>query len=171
MLTIALTGRPNVGKSTLYNRLANVKHAIVQNTPGVTRDWREGVGNIGPLNFKLLDTAGLDKSKKEDELSARMVRQTEMAISHADIILFIVDAKAGVTPVDEFFAKWIRKQNKPVILVVNKCENRKVLENSHEYYSLGFGEAVYISAEHGEGMAELYYKIDQQEILSPQKKI
>ena len=121
MFTLALVGRPNVGKSTLFNRFARKKLAIVDDRPGVTRDWREAEGFLYDRSFRILDTAGLEESF-DDSIQGRMRQQTESAIKHADAILFIVDGRAGITPMDEHFANWLRKQKKPVILVVNKCE-------------------------------------------------
>jgi GTP-binding protein len=156
MLTLALVGRPNVGKSTLFNRLAGKKLAIVDNTPGVTRDWREAPGFLFDRTFRILDTAGLEESF-DDSIQARMRQQTEAALQHADVILFIVDGRAGITPLDQHFASWLRKQKKPVILAVNKCENNKVIQSAMaESYSLGLGEPVPISAEHGAGMEDIY---------------
>ncbi|MFN7038566.1 MAG: ribosome biogenesis GTPase Der [Alphaproteobacteria bacterium] len=158
--TVALIGRPNVGKSTLFNRLTGKKHAIVYDTPGVTRDRREGHGKIGPLSFKLIDTAGLEEVK-EDSLQKRMMRQTELAIGTADVILLLTDARSGINEDDKYFAKWARKHSKPVILVINKAENRDFIRDSiNESYKLGLGEPVCISAAHGEGLVDLYDAIE-----------
>jgi len=157
-LTLAILGRPNVGKSTLFNRLVGRRLALVDDTPGVTRDWREGEGAIADLAFRLLDTAGLDEGGA-GSLPGRMRVQTEAALAHADIALFLVDARAGITPMDEYFAQWLRGRNTPVILVANKGEGRRGEEGAYEAYGLGLGDPVVISAEHGEGLGELYQAI------------
>jgi GTPase len=154
-VTIAILGRPNVGKSTLFNRLVGRKLALVDDQPGVTRDRREGEGQIGDLKFRLFDTAGLDAAKKES-LEARMSAQAETAIDEADLVFFVIDARAGVTPVDREFAARIRKRGKPVILIANKVEGREAAAGVSEAYSLGFGQPLAISAEHGEGMELIY---------------
>ncbi len=154
-VTIAILGRPNVGKSTLFNRLVGRKLALVDDQPGVTRDRREGEASIGDLKFRLFDTAGLDSAKKES-LEARMSAQAETAIDEADLVFFVIDARAGVTPVDREFAQRVRKRGKPVILLANKVEGRDAAAGVAEAYSLGFGQPLAISAEHGEGMEEIY---------------
>ncbi len=153
--TLAIIGRPNVGKSTLYNRLTGTKHAIVDDTPGVTRDRREGKGRIGPLQFNVVDTAGLEEAPP-DAMESRMRSQTEKAVTQADLILMLVDGRAGILPSDQHFANYLRKKGKPVVLVVNKCEGKYGSGTIAEGYRLGFDEPVPISAEHGEGMADLY---------------
>ncbi|WP_340150074.1 ribosome biogenesis GTPase Der [uncultured Sneathiella sp.] len=153
--TVAIIGRPNVGKSTLFNRLVGKKLALVDNTPGVTRDRREGEGSISNLNFRVIDTAGLEE-KFDDSLEGRMRRQTEIALEEADVALMLIDAKAGVTPLDEHFAGWLRRAKTPVILVANKCEGKAGEPGLMESYALGLGDPVALSAEHGEGMAELF---------------
>ena len=153
--TAAILGRPNVGKSTLFNRLVGKKLALVDNTPGVTRDRREGEASISNLHFRIIDTAGLEE-KFDDSLEGRMRRQTEIALNEADVVLMLIDAKAGVTPLDEHFAGWLRRSKTPVILVANKCEGKAGETGLMESFSLGLGEPVGISAEHGEGMAELF---------------
>ena len=159
MFTLALIGRPNVGKSTLFNRLAGKKLAIVDDTPGVTRDWREADGWLFDRHMRIIDTAGLEESFDES-IQGRMRRQTEAALKEADAALFIVDGRAGLTPMDEHFADWLRRQNKPVILAVNKCENEKAVQGAMaESYALGLGEPIPISAEHGTGMEELYHAL------------
>ncbi|MCA0432330.1 MAG: ribosome biogenesis GTPase Der [Proteobacteria bacterium] len=155
MATVAILGRPNVGKSTLFNRLVGQKLAIVDDTPGVTRDRREGEARLGDLHFSLFDTAGLDDARK-GSLEARMSAQSEEAARLADVILFVIDARAGVTPTDKDFAVRIRKLGKPVILVGNKAESRAALPGLGEAHALGFGEPVAISAEHAEGLYELH---------------
>lgn len=153
--TVAILGRPNVGKSTLFNRLVGQKIAIVDDQPGVTRDRREGMAKLADLNFRLFDTAGLDDAKK-GTLEARMSAQSEEAARLADVVLFVIDARAGVTPTDREFAGRVRKLGKPVILVGNKAESRAALPGLGEAYALGFGEPIAISAEHAEGLDGLY---------------
>lgn len=158
MFTVAIIGRPNVGKSTLFNRLVGKRLALVDDTPGVTRDRRSGDGKIGDISFNVIDTAGLEEANIES-LEGRMRAQTEAAILEADICLFLIDARAGVTPVDEHFADFLRLSDKPIIPVANKAEGKKGEAGYYEAYRLGFGEPVPISAEHGEGMADLYQAI------------
>ncbi len=153
--TVAILGRPNVGKSTLFNRLVGRKIALVDDQPGVTRDRREGLAQIGDLTFRVFDTAGLDDAKKET-LEARMSAQAEMAVEEADLVFFVIDARAGITPIDRKFAEKIRKFGKPVRVVANKAEARMAEAGVLESYSLGFGEPLAVSAEHGEGMESLY---------------
>ena len=158
MTKLAIVGRPNVGKSTLFNRLAGKKLAIVDDTPGVTRDRREARGRLGDLEFTLIDTAGFEDAT-DASLEARMRAQTEVAIRDADVILFLIDARVGVTPVDESFAALLRRADKPVVLGANKAEGRAGVTGINEAYALGLGEPIPLSAEHGEGMAELYAAI------------
>jgi GTPase len=153
--TVAIIGRPNVGKSTLFNRLVGRRLALVDDEPGVTRDRREGEGKLGDLSFKLIDTAGLERAS-EESLSARMQAQTAAAMAQADVVLFLVDARTGATPADRGFADLARKSGKPTILVANKSEGRAAEAGVLDAYSLGLGEPVAISAEHGEGLASLY---------------
>jgi GTP-binding protein len=153
--TIAIIGRPNVGKSTLFNRLVGQKLALVDDTPGVTRDRREGAAKLGDLEFTIIDTAGLDEGAK-GSLTARMQEQTETAIELADALFFVIDARMGLTPNDRAFADFARRANKPVLLLANKSEGKHGEVGAMESYALGLGDPIQISAEHGEGMGELY---------------
>lgn len=161
--TVVIAGRPNVGKSTLFNRLTGKQYALVDDMPGVTRDRREGIANLGGMEFTVIDTAGLEDAP-EGSLAARMSAQTEHAIDEADVTLLVIDGRVGITPIDKYFAQLIRKKRAKVILVVNKAEGGRVSNAISEAYSLGFGEPVAISAAHGEGLAELY------EVLAPFSK-
>jgi GTPase len=152
--TLALVGRPNVGKSTLFNRLVGRRLALVDDQPGVTRDLREGAARLGDLTFTAIDTAGLEEATDES-LQGRMRRLTERAVEMADACLFIIDARAGVLPADEVFADILRKKSAHVILAANKAEGRAGESGLIEAYSLGLGEPLRLSAEHGEGMSEL----------------
>lgn len=156
--TLAIVGRPNVGKSTLFNRLVGKKLALVDDTPGVTRDRRGGEGRIADLKFNLIDTAGLEEGE-EGSLSERMKEQTLQALQESDVALMLYDSRAGVTPLDEHFAAWLRKVNDKVILCANKCEGKLADAGVYEAYSLGLGEPIPLSAEHGEGLGELYQAI------------
>lgn len=162
LLTIALIGRPNVGKSTLYNRLTRSDEAIVDNRPGVTRDWREGEGKLADLRFNIIDTAGLEEAKPT-ELTGKMYAQTSYVVDQADLILIVVDGTAGVTTEDEKFARVIRATGKEIILVVNKCESAKKSQLATEAYRLGFEQTIFISAAHGENMVDLYEAITSAE--------
>jgi GTP-binding protein len=153
--TIAIIGRPNVGKSTLFNRLVGQKLALVDDEPGVTRDRREGAGRLGDLEFTVIDTAGLDEGAK-GSLTARMQEQTETAIKLADALMFVIDARAGLTPNDRAFADFARRADKPVVLIANKSEGKQGETGAMEAYALGLGEPIQVSAEHGEGMSDLY---------------
>jgi GTPase len=153
--TVAIVGRPNVGKSTLFNRLVGARRALVDDQPGVTRDRREGQGRLGDLCFKVIDTAGLEDSAAES-LSGKIQAQTAAAVAQADAVLFLVDARAGATGADRAFADLVRKSGKPAILIANKSEGPAGEAGALESYSLGLGDPVAISAEHGEGLADLY---------------
>ncbi|WP_137155369.1 ribosome biogenesis GTPase Der [Rhizobium sp. FKL33] len=152
--TVAIVGRPNVGKSTLFNRLVGKKLALVDDTPGVTRDRRPGDAKLMDLRFRIIDTAGLEEAD-EESLEGRMRQQTELAIDEADLTLFVVDAKMGLTPVDSTLAEMLRRRGKPVVLVANKSEARGSDAGFYDAYGLGLGEPCPISAEHGEGMLDL----------------
>ncbi|MFB9948128.1 ribosome biogenesis GTPase Der [Rhizobium puerariae] len=152
--TVAIVGRPNVGKSTLFNRLVGKKLALVDDTPGVTRDRRPGDAKLVDLKFRIIDTAGLEEAGP-DTLEGRMRAQTEAAIDDADLTLFVVDAKSGLTPLDKTFGELLRRSGKPVVLVANKSEARGSDAGFYDAFTLGLGEPVPISAEHGEGMLDL----------------
>src|SRR5690242_13848201 len=162
---VAIVGRPNVGKSTLFNRLVGRRAALVDDTPGLTRDWRSGEGRLGDLDFAVIDTAGLEEAAPKS-LEARMRKQTERAVERADAVLFLVDARAGLTALDEHFARWLRKLGSKVVLVANKAESRAAIPGLGEVHRLGFGEPVAISAEHGEGLADLHEAIQR---LAPER--
>jgi GTP-binding protein len=153
--SVAIVGRPNVGKSTLFNRLVGKRLALVDDLPGVTRDRREGRARLGDIAFTAIDTAGLEDSAPES-LTGRMQAQTEAAIGAADAILFLIDARTGPVPVDRAFADLVRRSGKPAILVANKSEGRAAQAGIGEAYALGLGDPVPISAEHGEGLSDLY---------------
>src|SRR5215831_13101332 len=153
--TVAILGRPNVGKSTLFNRLVGRRLALVDDQPGVTRDRREGGARLGDLNFTVIDTAGLEAGTSES-LTRRMQAQTDAALAAADAVLFLIDARAGAIPADRAFADLVRRADKPAIVVANKSEGRAAQAGLLEAYELGLGEPVAISAEHGEGLADLY---------------
>jgi GTP-binding protein len=154
-LTLAILGRPNVGKSTLFNRLVGKRVAIVDDRPGVTRDRREGEAKLADLSFRVIDTAGFEDARGDD-LAARIQAQTERALGEADLALLLIDARAGLTPMDEALARAVRASNKPVVLIANKCEGRAGSGGLLEAFRLGLGEPIALSAEHGEGMGELY---------------
>src|SRR6516225_8913250 len=151
---IAIVGRPNVGKSTLFNRLTGKRAALVSDTPGLTRDRREGEAWIGGHAMRLMDTAGLEEAAP-GSIASRMRAQSEAAIGCADLVLFVLDARAGVMPADAAFARVVRNWGRPVVLVANKCEGRAGSEGFYDAYRLGLGEPIAVSAEHGEGVADL----------------
>ncbi len=154
MLKVSVIGRPNVGKSTLFNRLAGKKLALVHDQPGVTRDWREAQGSLFDLDFTVIDTAGVEEADKES-LAGRMTTTTKSALEQSDVALFVVDARIGLTSTDRDVASILRKSSKPIILVANKCDNN-LPDGFDELHALGLGEPVAISAEHNLGMRDLY---------------
>jgi GTP-binding protein len=153
--TIAIVGRPNVGKSSLFSRLVGRRLALVDDRPGVTRDRREGEAHLGDLEFTVIDTAGLEEAAPES-LSGRMRAQTETAIGQADAIFFMIDARVGPTPEDKAFAALVHKSGKPAVLIANKCEGKAGQAGRYDAYALGLGEPIPISAEHNEGLSDLY---------------
>jgi len=170
--TVAIVGRPNVGKSTLFNRLVGKRLALVDDRPGVTRDRREGDGKLLDLEFRVIDTAGFED---EDPLSlpGRMRQQTEAAVREADVALFLIDAREGVTPMDEEIANWLRAEDAPVVVAVNKAEGRQGETGRLEAFSLGLGEPIAISAEHGEGVVDLFESlrpfIEREQVDEPEE--
>ena len=171
-VTVALVGRPNVGKSTLFNRFVGKKLALVDDRPGVTRDRREGEGHLGDLDFIVVDTAGLEEGFA-DPLLDRMRGQTERAIESADIILFMIDTRSGLTPADQHFANRVRRSSKPVILLANKAEGKSGILDSYEAFKLGLGDPIPMSAEHGEGLDSLYLAMRENwpyEVVIPKKR-
>ena len=155
---VVIAGRPNVGKSTLFNKLAGRRYALVSDTPGVTRDFKDAEAMLRGRMVRLIDTAGLEESAP-DTLYGRMRASSESAVGRADLVLFVVDGRAGVTPADEHFASWLRRQGRPVLLVVNKAEGRAGSNAALEAFSLGLGSPVAVSAEHGDGLADLMGEI------------
>ena len=158
MPVIAIVGRPNVGKSTLFNRLVGRRLALVDDQPGVTRDRREGAAAIGDLEFTAVDTAGLEDAD-EESLAGRMTAQTVAAMRDADVILFVIDARTGVVPDDRHFADLVRRSGKPFVLVANKAEGKEGMAGAYDAFRLGLGEPIALSAEHGEGFADLFQAI------------
>jgi GTP-binding protein len=156
--TVVIAGRPNVGKSTLFNKLAGRRHALVSDTPGVTRDRKEAEAMLRGRAVRLIDTAGLEEAAP-DTLPGRMRASSEAAVGQADLILFVIDARAGITPADSHFAAWLRRQGRPVLLIANKAEGRAGAAAALEAYSLGLGEPLAVSAEHGEGLSQLMAEI------------
>src|SRR5437868_5558431 len=154
-LTVAIVGRPNVGKSTLFNRLAGSKLAIVDDTPGVTRDWHMAESNFAGIPLRIIDTAGFDEGPP-GSLTARILAQTNAAVAQADICLLVVDARDGITAGDRIVADALRKSGKRVVLLANKAESASSEANVLEASALGLGDAIAVSAEHGLGLAELY---------------
>jgi len=153
--TVAIVGRPNVGKSTLYNRLVGKREALVDDAPGLTRDRREGEASLGGLAFMAIDTAGLEEADP-DTVEAKMLAQSERAIADADLVLFLIDARAGVTPLDRHFAALMRRSGRPLAVIANKCEGKGGEAGLLEAFDLGLGEAIPVSAHHGEGISDLY---------------
>ncbi len=168
-LKVAIIGRPNVGKSTLFNRLAGRKTALVAAEPGLTRDRREAEARLADLELRITDTAGFERAKARD-LASRMRAQTEQAVAEADVALFLIDAREGVTALDRDLANWLRRLKKPVVLVANKTEGSGGAGGIAEAYGLGLGEPVAVSAEHGEGMAELYEALLPYAAAKPEEK-
>ena len=156
--TVAIVGRPNVGKSTLFNRLAGRRLAIVDDTPGVTRDRKTAPARLRGRDVLLMDTAGLEEAPPET-IPGRMRAQSERAVADADLIVFVVDVQSGLTPADHHFADWLRRQGRPLLLVANKSEGRAGAAAAMEAYALGLGDPVAVSAEHGEGIAALMAEI------------
>ena len=159
MFKLAVIGRPNVGKSTLFNKLTGRKLAIVDDRPGITRDWQKARAHLFDLEFDLIDTAGLEE-EFNDSIEGRMRKQTEHALHNADMALMVVDARDGLTPIDHHFAAWLRQQNIPVILAANKCDTKIGRENIYEAYELGLGDPIQLSAEHGLGFDELHTALE-----------
>src|SRR5437868_7536841 len=153
--TVAIVGRPNVGKSTLFNRLVGKRLALVDDQPGVTRDRRESDANLLGLEFRVIDTAGFEDEAVET-LPGRMRQQTEAAVREADAALFLIDAREGLTPLDEEIARWLRVETTPVIVIGNKAEGRAGESGILDAYRLGLGDPIPMSAEHGEGVVDLF---------------
>lgn len=180
--TIAIVGRPNVGKSSLFNKLVGRKIAIVNDFAGVTRDRKIESGHLGEMEFDVVDTAGLEYNLSNEQLESRMVKQTEIAIFNADLCLFMVDARVGIQPADKYFASWLRKKEVPTVLIANKCEFEK---SGHyifdsDFYKLGLGEPIPVSAEHNNGFNLLYdaiepfydkYQKEYKEVVNIEEKV
>ncbi len=156
--TVVIAGRPNVGKSTLFNRLVGRRTALVADTPGVTRDRKEAEAQLRGRHVRMVDTAGLEEAAPET-LAGRLRAGAETAVGMADVVLFVVDAREGLTPIDRHFAQWLRRQGKPVLLIANKAEGRSANSAVLEAYELGLGDPIAVSAEHGEGIAGLMTEI------------
>ncbi len=159
MLRLAIIGRPNVGKSTLFNRLTGKKLAIVDDRPGITRDWQRAKATLYDLDFEIIDTAGLEETFN-DSIEGRMRQQTEHALKNADVILMVIDGRDGVMPMDRHFADWIRRQDVPVILAANKCDTKAAKSGIYEAFELGLGEPIGLSAEHGLGFSDLHEALE-----------
>ena len=170
MLKVAIIGRPNVGKSTLFNRLVGRKTAIVHDQPGVTRDRKEAEAKLRDIKMLIIDTAGYEYSN-EDNLEKRMWDQTRRAIEEADVSLFLFDARDGLQPYDEHFADLVRQSGKPVILLANKCEGKLQEDGIFEAYKLGLGTPIPFSAEHGLGLLDLYDALKEVEEAKPEEEI
>jgi GTP-binding protein len=167
---VVIAGRPNVGKSTLFNRLAGRRLALVADTPGVTRDRKEAEALLRGRRVRLVDTAGLEEAAPES-LAGRMHAGAGVATAAADLVLLVVDARAGITPADRHFAQWLRRQGRPILLVANKAEGRSVRSSTADAFELGLGEPVAVSAEHGEGIADLMTEIADRlpaEVVGPE---
>lgn len=156
VFTLAVVGRPNVGKSTFFNKMAGKRLAIVNDRPGVTRDWRESPANLMGLTFRIVDTAGLEDVADDQTLASKIRHKSEEALRKADALLFLIDGREGLTAADRSIADFLRRQKIPVILAANKCEGKKGMEGFYETYELGFGEPLALSAEHGLGFEDLY---------------
>ena len=157
--TLAIVGRPNVGKSTFFNKMAGKRLAIVNDQPGVTRDWRAAPATLMGLSFRIIDTAGLEDVAADDSLASKIRKKTEAALKTADALLFMLDGREGLTPADKVIANFLRRQKIPVILAANKCEGKRGLAGFYETYELGFGEPLALSAEHGLGYEDLYDRL------------
>ena len=168
--TVVITGRPNVGKSTLFNRLAGRRMALVADTPGVTRDSKEAEAMLRGHLVRLVDTAGLEEAAPET-LAGRMRAGAATSVRDADLVVFVIDARAGLTPVDRHFAQWLRRQDKPVLLVANKAEGRMASSSILDAYELGLGDPVGVSAEHGEGIADLMSEIAERLPAEPPPEV
>ncbi|MBV9113047.1 MAG: 50S ribosome-binding GTPase, partial [Hyphomicrobiales bacterium] len=155
---VAIIGRPNVGKSTLFNRLVGRRLALVDDRPGVTRDRREGAARLGDLSFTVIDTAGLEEAPSAS-LTGRMRAQTRAAIEASDVVLMLVDARAGILPVDRDIAALVRRAGKPVLLIANKAESREGEQAAYAAFALGLGEPIAFSAEHGLGLGDLHHSL------------